>query len=104
MTTGDSIPEVQPSSVRDHVSKNNGGGLGAGEMVQQLRALAVLAEDLGWVLSIPMVTHNYNSSARRSHTLCWPLWAADMYVVYIHTCMQLYTYTCAGKSSHIDFF
>jgi hypothetical protein len=33
--------------------------LGAGEMVQQLRALIVLAEDLGWLSSTHMVAQNH---------------------------------------------
>lgn len=57
-------------------------------MAQQLRALAVLAENLGLVPSTYSVAHNYvfNSSSRRANNVFWPLRVPSMRLV--HTCIQ----------------
>ena len=56
---------------------------GAGEMVQWLRALVILPEDMG--LS-PTVVHK--SSSRGSDNLFWPPWAWDTHEVHINTGRQ----------------
>jgi len=45
------------------MSPKKGGG-GAGEMVQQLRALTILSEDLGSIHNTHIAAHNCHSSAR----------------------------------------
>ena len=54
-------------------------GTGTGEMVQWLRALAVLPGDLGSIPSIHMVANSLDSSFRGSDTLFWNL-------CILHTC------------------
>jgi hypothetical protein len=52
-----------------------------GEMAQQLRALATVAEDPGSIPSTHLVAHNiYNSSFKGSDALFWPLRALDTHV------------------------
>jgi hypothetical protein len=54
------------------------------KITQQLEALAALAEDTIWVVSIYMMAH----SSKEPNTLFCPLQASGMHFVYITTCRQ----------------
>ena len=60
----------------------------AGEMTQQLRAFAALAEDQNSVpnTNIWLLTTACNSSSWGSETLIWPLWVSAC--VLMHTYLQ----------------
>lgn len=45
------------------------------EMAQELSTLGVLLGTLGSSPSMPMASHNCNSSPKRSNALFWPLWS-----------------------------
>ena len=63
---------------------------GAGEMAQKLRALVVLTDDLGSILSTHMVAHNHQ---------CWGVMPSSGFCrycthgVHIHMCRQTFRYT-----------
>lgn len=58
-------------------------------MIQQLKALTILSEDLGSNQSTHMVTHIvHNSSSSESDIFFWPLPAPGMHWVYIHAYAQ----------------
>jgi hypothetical protein len=62
------------NQAHDHKTQSKDKDVKAGEMAQRLRALAVLLEDAGSILSdymwFPVV---YNFSSKRSNTLFWLL-------------------------------
>lgn len=66
---------------------------GTGQMVQWLRTLAVLLEDLGLIPSTNMeVTTTCNSRPRQPNTLVWPSWVWLDHGAQI-TCRQKLPYT-----------
>jgi hypothetical protein len=60
-----------------------------GEMIQQIRALVVLPDDLGSIPSTHTVAHNHTySSSMCSNTLFLPLQELGMNVVHKRACIQ----------------
>ena len=70
-------------------------------VAQQLRALAVLPEDAGLILSPHMVVYKcLKLQSWGSNVFFWLLWAPGMYVVHRHTCKQN-THTQKKKKTKI---
>jgi hypothetical protein len=74
---------------------------GAGEMTQQLRALAALPEDLGSIPSTP-IRQLCNSSSRGSDAFLWSLWALHTHGAHVW-CAHVYidTYTEIKKVKNL---
>lgn len=67
-----------------------------GEMVQQLRALASLTEDVGSIARPTYwLTTACNPSSRGSNnTLFWPTWVSSMHIHTSLKCIFFFVYVC----------